>query len=320
MGLLVDGAWREQGASTNAADGAFVRADAAFRGRLTRDGSSGHPAEAGRYHLYVSLACPWASRTLIGRALKKLEGAIDVSVVHPHMGAQGWTFEPYPGATGDRVNGFSYLHQVYTLARPDYTGRVTVPVLFDTKTRTIVSNESSEILRMLNSEMDALGDPSIDLYPEPLRPEIDAWNATIYPNLNNGVYRAGFAASQAAYEEAFDDVFRTLDRLEAHLREHRYLVGGRITEADWRLFTTLVRFDPVYVTHFKCNLRRLVDYPSVWGYTRELYQVPRVAETVSFDHIKRHYFTSHDSISPRRIIPKGPAIDFGAPHDRARLH
>lgn len=319
MGLLVDGVWRDEWYDTSSTGGAFVRADAAFRGRLTRDGSSGYPAEAGRYHLYVSLACPWASRTLIARALKKLDGAIGVSIVHPHMGAQGWTFEAYPGATGDRVNGLSYLHQVYALAKPDYGGRVTVPVLFDTKTRTIVNNESAEILRMMNAEMDAFGDASIDLYPEALRGEIDAWNAQIYPNLNNGVYRAGFATAQAAYEQAFDDVFRTLDRLEAHLSRHRYLVGGRITEADWRLFTTLVRFDPVYVTHFKCNLRRLVDYPSVWGYARDLYQVPGVAETVSLDHIKRHYFTSHESINPTRIIPKGPAIDLGAPHDRARL-
>ncbi len=319
MGKLVEGVWRDDRFETTKTGGAFVRPSSSFRSRVTRDGSSGYPAAGGRYHLYVSYACPWASRTLIFRKLKKLESAIGVSVVHPFMGDDGWTFDASPGATGDGLYGLRFLREIYTLAKPDYTGRVTVPVLFDRETKTIVSNESSEIIRMLNSEFDAIGDAGVDLYPEALRAEIEAWNARIYPNVNNGVYRAGFATSQEAYEAAFDDVFATLDAIEAHLATNRYLVGSRITEADWRLFTTLVRFDPVYVTHFKCNRQRLVDYPNLWGYTRELYQVPGVAETVRFDHIKRHYFTSHESINPTRVIAKGPEVDFTEPHGRAHL-
>jgi putative glutathione S-transferase len=318
MGLLIDGVWHDRWYDTGRTGGAFVREDSRFRDRVTADGASGFKAEPGRYHLYVSLACPWASRTLIVRALKKLEDAISLSIVDPHMGEEGWAFSDGPGCIPDTVNGFDFLHQVYTAAKPDYTGRVTVPVLWDKERRTIVNNESSEIVRMLNSEFDAFGDAALDFYPEPLRPEIDAVNATVYDHVNNGVYKAGFATTQAAYERAFDALFATLDALEARLARQRYLVGDRITEADWRLFTTLVRFDPVYHGHFKCNLRRLADYPNLWGYTRDLYQVPGVAATVNLDHIKRHYYGSHRTINPTGIVPKGPAIDFAAPHARDR--
>jgi putative glutathione S-transferase len=286
---------------------------------VTRDGSSPFKAEQGRYHLYVSLACPWACRTLVFRKLKKLEDAISISIVDPLMGERGWEFTEGPGCIPDTVNGFSYLHQVYTLGRRDYTGRVTVPVLFDKRTKKIVNNESSEIIRMLNREFDDFADASLDFYPAPLRSEIDAINATVYDNVNNGVYKAGFATAQSEYERAFDALFATLDELEKRLARRRYLVGDRITEADWRLFTTLVRFDAVYVSHFKCNLRRLADYENLWGYARDLYQVPGVAETVNLDHIKRHYFMSHTTINPTRIVPKGPALDFMSAHGRARL-
>jgi len=318
MGLLVDGVWRTDWYDTKRTGGRFLREPTKFRDRITADGSSGFPAEAGRYHLYVSLACPWASRTLVFRKLKQLEDAISVSIVDPEMGDDGWVFSAGPGCIPDTVNGFTYLHQVYTAAKPDYSGRVTVPVLWDKTRRTIVNNESADIIRMLNSELDACGDASVDFYPRELRAEIDAVNARVYENVNNGVYRAGFATSQEPYEEAWRALFDELDALEERLSRQRYLCGERVTEADWRLFTTLVRFDAVYYSHFKCNRRRLVDSPNLWGYTRDLYQVPGVAETVNLDHIKRHYYRSHVSINPTRIVPLGPEIDFTAPHGRAR--
>jgi glutathionyl-hydroquinone reductase len=293
-------------------------------GRPGPSGEGGFKAERGRYHLYVSLACPWAHRTLIVRKLKKLDDAITVSVVDPFMGDNGWAFSApdgslTPGATPDDLNGARCLYEIYARARRDYTGRVTVPVLWDRETATIVNNESSEIIRMFNSAFDAVGAAGDDLYPQARREEIDQLNAVIYDTVNNGVYKCGFAKTQAAYEAAFDPLFETLDRLEQRLTRQRYLFGARTTEADWRLFTTLVRFDAVYYSHFKCNLRRIIDYPNLWGYTRDLYQVPGVAETVSLAHIKRHYYASHAMINPTRIVPKGPAIDFAAPHERARL-
>jgi glutathionyl-hydroquinone reductase len=304
-------------------NGEFVRWESGFRNWVTPDGSpgpsgdGGFRAEPGRYHLYVSYACPWAHRTLIVRALKGLEDLISVSVVHPVMPPESWVFGDYPGATPDPVHGYEKLHQLYAHAAPGFDGVVTVPVLYDKARETIVNNESSEIIRMLNSAFDACGRADLDLYPEALRADIDAVNDLVYDNINNGVYRAGFATSQSAYEAAFDALFATLDELEARLATQRYLVGGRITEADWRLFTTLVRFDAVYHGHFKCNLRRIVDYPSLWAYTRELYQMPGVAETVRMDHIKLHYYASHTAINPTGIVPKGPALDFLAPHGRA---
>lgn len=319
MGLLIDGVWHDKWYDTKSTGGRFVRQDSAFRHSVTADGSSGFPAEAGRYHLYVSLACPWAHRTLIVRALKGLEEAISVSVVDPFMGSEGWWFGDDPDGTADTVNGKSHLHQVYTLADPAYTGRVTVPVLWDKRQGTIVSNESAEIIRMLNSAFDAIGDASVDLYPEALREEIDRINAFVYPNVNNGVYRCGFATTQEAYEEAFEQLFAALDELEARLGRQRYLAGDRITEADWRLFTTLVRFDPVYVGHFKCNIRRIDDYPALSGYLRELFQMPGIADTVRLDHIKDHYYGSHETINPTRIVPVGPKLDLRAPHGRDRL-
>jgi glutathionyl-hydroquinone reductase len=322
MGLLVDGRWQDRWYDTRSSGGRFVRSESAFRNWVTPDGRSGpsgeggFPAEPGRYHLYVSLACPWAHRTLIFRKLKGLSAMIDVSVVHWHMGEQGWSFETGPGAAGDRLYGQRFLHQIYTRARPDYSGRVTVPVLWDKERETIVSNESSEIIRMFNSAFDGVGADGPDFYPERLRAEIDRINDKVYENVNNGVYRSGFATSQEAYEEAVMALFATLDELDALLGERRYLAGGQITEADWRLFTTLMRFDPVYVGHFKCNLRRLVDYPNLWPYARELYQVPGVAETVSFEHIKKHYYGSHGSVNPSGIVPLGPIVDFALPHGR----
>lgn len=322
MGLLVDGVWKDQWYDTKATKGHFVRSSAQMRSWITPDGAPGPSGEggfraaAGRYHLYVSLACPWAHRTLIFRKLKGLEAMIGVSVVHWHMGAQGWTFEQGDGATGDSLYGADFLHQIYTRARPRYSGRVTVPVLWDKERNTIVSNESSEIIRMLNSAFDSLGASAADFYPRPLRDEIDRINEEVYDTVNNGVYKAGFATSQEAYEDAFIRLFRTLDKLDRRLTRQRYLAGDRLTEADWRLFTTLVRFDPVYVGHFKCNLRRLVDYPNLFAYARELYQWPGVATTVDFHHIKNHYYTSHPSINPTRIVPKGPIIDWTAPHGR----
>lgn len=324
MGLLVDGVWHDKWYDTGKS-GKFERSESQFRNWITRDGSAGpsgeggFKAEPGRYHLYVSLACPWAHRTLIFRALKKLEDVISVSVVHHFMGENGWTFLAEDGATGDELYGSDYLHQIYTRADPIYSGRVTVPVLWDKQRKTIVSNESAEIIRMLNSEFDEWGDANVDLYPEALRAQIDEINAIVYPAVNNGVYRAGFATKQKAYEEAFERLFETLDTLEARLGQSRYLIGDRMTEADWRLFTTLVRFDPVYVGHFKCNLRRIADYPNLSNYLRDLFQVKGVAGTVDFDHIKSHYYGSHANINPTRIVPLGPEIDLHAAHDRDRF-
>jgi len=326
MGLLVEGQWHDQWYDTKATGGRFERSKSAFRNWVTPDGSpgpsgeGGFAAEAGRYRLYVSLACPWAHRTLIFRKLKGLEEAIPVSVVHWLMKENGWEFrtdgDPTGALTGDPLYGSDYLYQLYTRAMPDYSGRVTVPVLWDEKRQTIVSNESAEIIRMLNSAFDGIGAKSLDLCPEELRAEIDAINDFVYDRVNNGVYKAGFATTQAAYEEAVTALFEALDELEQRLGRQRWLVGDRLTEADWRLFTTLVRFDPVYVGHFKCNLKRLVDYPNLWAYTRELYQVPGVAETVNLHHIKHHYYQSHDMINPTGVVPLGPEIDFTVPHGR----
>ena len=297
--------------------GEFVRQQSAFRERVTADGSSGFPAEAGRYHLYVSLACPWASRAIIYRKLKGLEEAIPMTVVDPVRDAKGWRFfEDDP----DPVNGFEYLSEAYLQTDPDFSDRVTVPLLWDTKTGRAVNNESSEIIRMLNSEFNEFAaNPELDLYPEELRAEIDEINERVYNSVNNGVYRAGFATTQEAYEEAFDELFAELDLLDDLLAGRRYLTGDRITEADWRLFVTLVRFDPVYVGHFKCNLRRIADYPNLSGYLRDLYQQPGIAETVDFDHIKRHYYMTHPQINPTGVVPKGPELDLDAPHDREGL-
>jgi glutathionyl-hydroquinone reductase len=323
MGLLVDGAWQD--VDTRTKDGHFVRRATAFHNFVTADGSpgpagkGGFAAEPGRYHLYVSLACPWAHRTLIFRKLKKLEDIISVSVTVPLFGKTGWEFGTEPGATLDTVNGKSTIADIYVLGDPHYSGRASVPVLWDKKTRTVVNNESSEIIRMFNSAFDAFTDVRTDYYPVALRAEIDRINAIVYETVNNGVYRAGFATTQAAYEEAARALFATLDRLEELLSRQRYLVAGQMTEADWRLFTTLVRFDAVYYSHFKCNLRRIVDYPNLWNYLRDLHQVPRVADTVSLDHIKRHYYGSHRNVNPTGIVPIGPVIDFTLPHDRARL-
>lgn len=325
MGLLVEGKWQDRWYDTKSTGGKFVRSHSQWRDFVTVDGkpakgrTRGFKAEPGRYHLYVSLACPWAHRTLIFRALKKLEDIISVSVVHHYMGENGWTFRTDDGATGDTLYGLDFLHQIYTMADPTYSGRVTVPVLWDKKEKTIVSNESSEIIRMLNSAFDEWGDASVDFYPEALRGEIDAVNELVYPSINNGVYRAGFATTQGAYEEAFNELFAALDTLEGRLSRQRYLVGNTLTEADWRLFTTLVRFDPVYVGHFKTNLRRIADYPNLSNYLRELYQVPGVAETVNMLHIKAHYYGSHTGINPTGIVPVGPELDLDAPHNRVKL-
>jgi putative glutathione S-transferase len=325
MGLLVDGKWQDRWYDTGESGGRFVRGDARFRSWVKPDGApgpsgeGGFKAEPGRYHLYVSLACPWAHRTLIFRRLKGLEGMIGVSVVHWHMGEQGWSFEEAPGATGDRLHGSRYLHEVYTRAMPGYTGRVTVPVLWDKRRGTIVNNESSEIIRMLNSAFEGVGAEPGDYHPAALRAEIDRVNERVYATVNNGVYRAGFATTQEAYDEAVTELFASLDWLEERLSRRRYLAGERVTEADWRLFTTLIRFDPVYHGHFKCNLRRLVDYPNLWAYARELYQWPGVAGTVNLEHVKRHYYGSHKSVNPTGIVPKGPLLDLDAPHGRERL-
>ncbi|MCK8464668.1 glutathione S-transferase family protein [Aliiroseovarius sp. S1339] len=325
MGLLQDGKWVDQWYDTKSSGGRFLRKAPQFRNWVTADGSAGPSGEAGfkaepdRYHLYVSLACPWAHRTLILRALKGLEGMIPISIVHWYMAQDGWTFQPVDGSMPDTVNGAQFMHQVYTTAQSDYSGRVTVPVLWDKKNKTIVSNESSEIIRMFNAAFDGVGATPGDYYPAPLRDEIDTLNDRIYSTVNNGVYKAGFATSQEAYEEAVVPLFDTLDDLEKRLSTQRYLTGSTITEADWRLFTTLVRFDPVYVGHFKCNLRRIVDYPNLWGYVRDLYQQTGIAETVDMVHIKNHYYASHDTINPSGVVPKGPDVDFNAPHDRAKL-
>jgi len=319
MGLLINGKWQDKWYDTKSSDGRFVRQKATFRDYVTADGSSGLKAEPGRYHLYVSYACPWAHRTLIFRKLKKLEDVISVSIVDPLMGTQGWEFSDYPGSVPDTVNGARYLHQIYTAVEPDYTGRVTVPVLWDKRNEKIVNNESSKIIRMLNSEFNEFGDPDLDFYSKELRKEIDEIKDIVYKNVNNGVYRCGFATTQETYEEAFHALFNTLAALDERLSGKRYLAGERLTEADWRLFTTLLRFDLVYHTHFKCNLRRIEDYPNLSHYLRELYQVPGVEETVNFTHIKEHYFKSHRSINPTGIVPLGPLTDLSAPHNRARI-
>ena len=316
MGYLDRGTWLPDPLGGRTFNGEFIRRESQFRERVTADGSSGYKAEPGRYHLYVSLACPWAHRTIIFRKLKRLEGAVSMSVVAPVSAEQGWEFRDEPGCVPDTVNGARYLHEVYRKAKPDYTGRVTVPVLWDRETRKIVNNESAEIIRMLNGEFGACTDDRTDYYPPELRAEIDAINTVVYENVNNGVYRCGFATAQEAYERAFDRLFAALDELEARLGRSRYLVGARVTEADWRLFTTLVRFDAVYVGHFKCNLRRIADYPNLQGYLRELFQWPGVAETVSLEQIKRHYYGSQRHVNPTGVVAKGPALDFLAPHGR----
>ncbi len=314
MGKLVEGVWQDVWYDTKSSGGKFVREDAGFRNWIKNEPDAEFPPESGRYHLYVSLACPWAHRTLIFRKLKGLEPHIDVTVVCPDMLSQGWQMGlPEP------LFGHTRLHQIYTQAKSDYTGRVTVPVLWDKKTNTIVSNESSEIIRMFNSAFNELTGNFDDYYPEHLQSSIDAWNEFIYPNVNNGVYRCGFATTQDAYEEAFDSLFAALDKIDAHLASHRYLAGNQITEADWRLFTTLVRFDAVYVGHFKCNKKRIADYVHIQGYLKELYQIDGVAETTDFYHIKRHYYFSHTGINPTQVVPKGPELDLDSPHGREQL-
>ena len=323
MGQLVEGVWQDDGSRTK--DGHFIRPSSSFRNFVTADGSAGptgtggFPAETGRYHLYISLACPWAHRTLIFRTLKKLDSVVSISNTAPLYGKTGWEFSAERGGTGDDVNGKSTLAEIYLLADPRYTGRVSVPVLWDKKRKTIVNNESSEIIRMLNSAFDAFTNVRTDYYPAELRGEIDRINDIVYPTINNGVYRAGFATSQDAYEAAARGVFATFDQIETRLAGQRYLAGPQITEADWRLFTTLIRFDSVYHGHFKCNLRRVADYPNLWNYLRDLYQVPGIAETVSIDQIKRHYYGSQRQVNPTGIVPIGPLIDFTAAHDRGRF-
>ena len=323
MGQLVNGVWEDSWYDTKASGGKFVRSTAKFRNWITPDGSAGpsgaggFAARSGRYHLYVSYACPWAHRTLIFRALKGLTDHIDVSVVHPDMLSDGWTFDTsFPGATGDRLYGLPFARDIYLRADPAISGRVTVPILWDKERQTIVSNESSEIIRMFNSAFDAVTGNDDDFWPEDLREAIEPINERIYSTINNGVYKAGFATTQEAYEAGVIPLFESLDWLEAHLGANRYMMGDRLTEVDWRLFTTLVRFDLVYHQHFKCNRARIIDFPNLWGYVRELYQWPGVAETVNFDHIVRHYHYSHDTINPNRIIPINPLIDFNAPHGR----
>jgi len=325
MGLLVEGKWKNEWYETESTGGRFERKAPSFRNWVTKDGSAGisgvggFKAEPDRYHLYVSLACPWAHRTIIYRKLKGLEGMISMSVVNAFMGDEGWTFAPGEGVVADPILNAINVHEIYTAAQADYTGRVTVPILWDKKTNTIVSNESPEIIRMFNSSFDDVGALPGDFSPPALLAEIDELNEFIYPMINNGVYRAGFATTQEAYEEAVTEVFSALDTLEIRLENSRYLTGNTITEADWRLFTTLVRFDAVYVGHFKCNLRRIVDYPSIWGYLRDLYQVEGIEETVAMHYIKTHYYGSHETINPTRVIPVGPDIDFHMPHGREQL-
>ena len=324
MGLLVDGQWKDQWYDTDATGGRFERSAAAFRNWITADGRAGpngvdgFKAEPGRYHLYVAYACPWAHRTLIFRKLKRLEGMISVSVVNPIMREHGWTFRPGYKVITDPIHNAEFMHQVYTAAKSDYSGRVTVPVVWDRQRSTIVSNESADIIRMLNSAFDGIGAAAGDFYPQDLRQDIDQINALVYDKVNNGVYKAGFATTQEAYEEAVIPLFETLDLLEQRLDAQRYLCGDRLTEADWRLFTTLIRFDAVYVGHFKCNIRRIDDYPRLSNYMRELFQHPGVSETVELRAIKMHYYGSHDTINPHYIVPSGPALDYHRPHDRAR--
>jgi putative glutathione S-transferase len=327
MGLLIDGKWHDKWYDTDKTGGKFEREAARFRNWVTADGSpgpdgeGGFKAESGRYHLYVSMACPWAHRTLIFRKLKGLEKHISVSVVHPDMVENGWEFRPDSEQHRDHLHGFRFMHQVYTKAAPEYSGRVTVPTLWDKKKETIASNESAEIIRMFNSAFDGLEGvrTDLDFYPGELQEEIDTVNARVYDTVNNGVYKAGFATAQDKYEEAYNALFDSLDWLEERLSSQRYLVGGRLTEADWRLFTTLIRFDAVYYSHFKCNRQRISDFPALSAYVRDLYQVPGVAETVDIDQIKRHYYVSQRTINPTQIVPVGPALDFEAPHGREHL-
>ncbi|MFP2769795.1 glutathione S-transferase family protein [Oceanisphaera sp. KMM 10153] len=325
MGLLVNGHWVDRWYDTKSNNGRFARSESQFRNWITADGSAGPTgeagfrAEAGRYHLYVSLACPWAHRTLIFRKLKGLESMISVSVVNPLMGEHGWTFAADDGVVADPIFQARYMHQIYTAADPEYSGRVTIPVLWDKQQNRFVSNESSEIIRMLNSAFDGIGAKPGDYYPEALRTEIDSLNARIYDRVNNGVYKAGFATTQEAYEQAVFPLFETLDELDKRLSTRRYLLGEQITEADWRLFTTLIRFDPVYHGHFKCNLKQIEDYPHLAGYVRELYQWPGVAETVNMKHIKEHYYRSHATINPTGVVPAGPVLNLESPHQRERL-
>jgi putative glutathione S-transferase len=325
MGLLVEGKWQDTWYDTSSSGGRFERQASTFRNWVTADGAAGpsggdgFKAQARRYLLYVSLACPWAHRTLVVRKLRGLESVIDVRVVDPRMGSEGWVFGDFPDASAHGENGEAHLYEVYLAADPKATTRVTVPVLWDRERKTIVSNESAEIIRMFNSAFDGLTGEAADLYPEPLREEIDALNERVYARVNNGVYRAGFATSQEAYEEAFHALFDELDRLDERLAGGRYLMGSALTEADVRLFTTLVRFDAVYVGHFKCNRRRIADYKNLSGYLRDLFQTKGFGETVDLAHIKTHYYWSHTTINPTRIVPKGPALDFSAPHGREAL-
>lgn len=320
MGLLINGIWHDQWYDTAATKGEFVRTEAQFRDAISPAVDAQYPAQAGRYHLYVSLACPWAHRTLIMRALKGLEEMISVSVVHPLMLENGWEFrDDFPAATGDTVEGHPFVYELYRQHAPDYSGRVTVPILWDKHTQRIVNNESSEIIRMFNSAFDDIGAKTGDYYPQALRSAIDDVNAWVYAQVNNGVYRAGFATTQAAYDEAVTQLFAGLDRAEALLSQQRYLTGSQFTEADIRLFTTLVRFDPVYVSHFKCDQKRIADYPALAGFLREVYQMPGVAHTVNMAHIRHHYFCSHRTINPHSIIPVGPEFDLTAPHGRETL-
>ncbi|NLJ93680.1 MAG: glutathione S-transferase family protein [Aeromonadales bacterium] len=322
MGLLVKGQWVDQWYDTDANDGEFARSESQFRNWVTKDGSAGptgdagFKAEAGRYHLYVSLACPWAHRVLILRRLKGLESMISVSVVNPLMAEHGWTFDEAPGVISDPIINARYMYQIYTATDPNYSGRVTIPVLWDKQQHCIVNNESAELIRMLNSAFDDIGATPGDYYPHALRGDIDKFNAKIYPNVNNGVYKAGFATTQRAYEQAVMPLFATLDELDQHLSHHRYLAGEQITEADWRLFTTLIRFDTVYYSHFKCNIKRITDYPHLSGYLRELYQWPGIKDTINMAHIKQHYYRSHLNINPTGIVPVGPDLDLERPHGR----
>lgn len=322
MGLLVNGKWQDKWYDTDSSKGEFQRESAQLRNWVTADGSAGpsgregFKAQKGRYHLYVSLACPWAHRTLIFRTLKGLEDYIDVSVVSPDMLSQGWTFDQAKGSSGDSLFGYHYMHQLYTRNNPTYSGRVTVPVLWDKQQNCIVSNESAEIIRMFNEAFNHLTGNTLDFYPEHLRKDIDAINELVYHGINNGVYRTGFATTQQAYEQAFDTLFSALEKVERRLAGQRYLVGSELTEADWRLFTTLIRFDAVYFGHFKCNKRTIESYDNLANYLRDLYQIKGVAETLNMAHIKRHYYFSHAMINPTQVVPKGPDLDFSRPHNR----
>lgn len=320
MGLLVDGKWQDKWYDTSKSGGKFERQASQFRSTISTEQGAEFPVESGRYHLYVSLACPWAHRALIFRKLKGLESHIDVSVVSPDMLDKGWEFDEYPGATGDKLYGFDYAHQLYTKVKPDITSRVTVPILWDKKTQSIVNNESAEIIRIFNTSFNELTRNDDDYYPEALREEIDAINDMVYHNINNGVYKSGFATTQDAYEEAVEALFNALDTIEERLGKQRYLVGSTLTEADWRLFTTLIRFDPVYHGHFKCNIKQIADYPNLFGYMKELYQHPGIAQTVNFDHIKRHYYYSHTMINPTQVVPVGPQQDLMSPHGRDKQY